>query len=35
VDEWLKNVDYDGDGQLSFEEFKFGLQGGLGDKIEI
>ena len=29
VDEWIKDVDYDGDGQLSLEEFKFSLAGNL------
>lgn len=33
VEEWIKDVDYDGDGQLSFEEFKFSIQGNV--EIEI
>ena len=27
VEEWLKNTDYNGDGNISYEEFKFALNG--------
>ena len=29
VDDWVSQVDFDGDGVLSYEEFKFSLSGNL------
>ena len=29
IDDWMSKVDFDGDGSLSFEEFKFSFAGNL------
>ena len=31
VEEWLEKVDYDHDGTVSFEEFKYSIQGNIVD----
>ena len=33
VDGWMKEVDFDDDGHVSFEEFQFSICGNLGERI--
>ena len=35
VEEWIERVDFDGDGQISYEEFKYSISGGHAFDIQF